>query len=382
MEENYPEGTPGIDIVAELKKLQDNVSSATMSLVFGRMSWETDAMIKQFKNRGIHIDDVDMNDTMKVASVVTKGVRNSIFKTLTFSQGQAKSLILQPISEEAASISDKLFPESMTVRTRRYSIMDSSANEWKIRQAKTVDVYKNQKINSVDHLKAPFQCGIVQFKNKGSKTMLMKRTEEPFDEGESRVVYEARLGKHLNLLNLPNAKIVAKAFKNIGGGCNTFREYKAPMDNATAAMFLAEEYNESSYRPAHCARIEYLEVSIVEELHTASNKMNEDESTRFNTEPLLPQGAFTKFNNNVGNWQEEHLDESLLRFTVFAYETTGGYLVVADLQGVKKGNIFTLTDPAVICQDPLRFGDSNLGGAFVEKCIESTRALMKENSWE
>ena len=174
---------------------------------------------------------------------------------------------------------------------------------------------------------------------------------------------------------------MAKAFKDIGGGTNKFKEYKTLMDNSTAAVFLANEYNESNYRPVHCARIRYLKVSIVEEKDGSTEQVAMDETFRFNTEALLPEGAFTKFNNNVGNWHEDHLDESLLRFTIFAHDITDGYLVVSDLQGVKRENEFILTDPAVLCKDLLRFGDSNLGEAFIEKCFESTKAIMKENGW-
>ena len=55
--------------------------------------------------------------------------------------------------------------------------------------------------------------------------------------------------------------------------------------------------------------------------------------------------------------------------------------MVTDLQGVKHGNTFTLTDPVILCRDFLRFGDSNLGPLFMQKCLEATRALMHENGW-
>jgi hypothetical protein len=106
-------------------------------------------------------------------------------------------------------------------------------------------------------------------------------------------------------------------------------------------------------------------------------------SRRFCTEEPLPKdgSAFTKFSNNTGHWDEDHLHETLLRFTDYTYKVTHGYLMVTDLQGVRKGNDFYLTDPVILCKDILRFGNTNLGEKFMEKCIQSTRAYMTENGW-
>lgn len=156
---NYEEGTPGVNIIAELQKLQDNVGAGTMTLLFGRLKNSTDTMISAFKEQEIHIEEVKMDDSKNVASAITKGVRNSIFKTLTFSQGKAKSLFLEPISENALSFGDSLFPKSDTVRTRRYTITDPLSDaSWKKRPANKVDVYRNKDLTSVDDLKAGFQC--------------------------------------------------------------------------------------------------------------------------------------------------------------------------------------------------------------------------------
>ncbi|CAG8786531.1 25950_t:CDS:1, partial [Racocetra persica] len=48
-------------------------------------------------------------------------------------------------------------------------------------------------------------------------------------------------------------------------------------------------------------------------------------------------------------------------FVHYTYEHTGGYLVVSDLQGIESPDQFLLTDPAIHCIDPLRFGKTNLG---------------------
>ena len=56
--------------------------------------------------------------------------------------------------------------------------------------------------------------------------------------------------------------------------------------------------------------------------------------------------------------------------------------MVTDLQGVRDGNQFILTDPALLCKDKTRFGDTNLGRKFIEKCMKATEAMLEENGWD
>ena len=121
-----------------------------------------------------------------------------------------------------------------------------------------------------------------------------------------------------------------------------------------------------------------LPVVVVEE-EDAKNESSGDR--RFCAEPHLPKGGteFVKYSNNTGYWDEDVIDETLLRFTKFTYDITHGYLLVSDLQGVRKGNQYYLTDPVILCKDILRFGNTNLGEKFVKKCIESTNAHLEEH---
>jgi hypothetical protein len=151
------------------------------------------------------------------------------------------------------------------------------------------------------------------------------------------------------------------------------------MEVSNIAFYLSKVYNKS-FRRAYLGRVLFLPVCVVEDLDEAK----EDAGTRrFCAETPLPAEAssFTQYSNNTGYWNEEHLDETLLRFTEFTYQATNGYLMVADLQGVRKGSDFYLTDPVVLCEDVLRFGRTNLGGTFMHKCINATWAIMKEKGW-
>lgn len=55
--------------------------------------------------------------------------------------------------------------------------------------------------------------------------------------------------------------------------------------------------------------------------------------------------------------------------------------MVTDLQGVRKDYECVLTDPVILCEDLMRFGHTNLGEKFQNKCIDTTRALLDENDW-
>ena len=152
------------------------------------------------------------------------------------------------------------------------------------------------------------------------------------------------------------------------------------METSSIAAFLAQKYNESPLRPKHCATIEFLQVCVVEEEATGREDSGE---RRFCAESLLDtkKYPFTRFSNNLGYWDEEILNESLLRFTKWTHTITDGYLVVTDLQGIKKENSFTLSDPAILCTDHLRFGGTNLGPKGINKCMKSTTSLLAERDW-
>jgi hypothetical protein len=174
--------------------------------------------------------------------------------------------------------------------------------------------------------------------------------------------------------------MVKKSFKHVGKGLNDRTQYLKQMEVSTIADFLANEYSRSPDRPSRCARIRVLTVAVVEE---EDEKNEKNGNRRFCAEECLPADgtAFTKFSNNTGYWDEDHLDESLLRFTLFTHTISQGYLMVTDLQGIRKGREFILTDPVILCKDVNRFGNTNLGEKFMQKFVDTTMVYMKEKGW-
>jgi hypothetical protein len=146
------------------------------------------------------------------------------------------------------------------------------------------------------------------------------------------------------------------------------------MEVSTIAQFLADQYNKTA-RPENCPSIRFLTVNVVQA----------EKGEYYCVEDYLPTADtdFVKYSNNTGYWNEEEMHQSLLLFTIFTHEKTGGYLMVTDLQGVRTDDDeFILTDPVVLCKETTRFGGTNLGPKFMEKCMTSTEAMLEEYGWD
>ena len=94
--DNYPNGTPGIDVLRELRILSENHGEGTMTLYFGQITSDTDKMLAMFKKNCINIEVPDFRDTKTIHGTVTKSVRRSIFKTVTAATHGKKVFLSQP----------------------------------------------------------------------------------------------------------------------------------------------------------------------------------------------------------------------------------------------------------------------------------------------
>ena len=71
-------------------------------------------------------------------------------------------------------------------------------------------------------------------------------------------------------------------------------------------------------------------------------------------EPYLGKDRYEKFNSNSG-WVNESCGSSMAAFSHFTYHNSSGKKLVCDLQGIKIGDKYILTDPA-ICSVHRDFG--------------------------
>ena len=95
------------------------------------------------------------------------------------------------------------------------------------------------------------------------------------------------------------------------------------------------------------------------------------------------QGSFRKFCDNTGGPVDISAgwDKTLAHFMKFTYEQTNGFMMVADLQGVKKcDGRFQLTDPVLLCTDVAAVATStNLGGQAIRNFVEQINALLNSD---
>ena len=363
----YPEGTPGVNILNEFEKLQGTVHPrGTMTLCFGKITEHTDKMVQRLTEQGIQLECVDLKDEKSLKHAATAGIRESIFKTFTATGGAG---VARPRRKAPL---------------KSYAVVSRvpSQDEWKKSRVSPVHVFHNKPVKKIADLQAPLTVGKMSFgKPRTDKTkkssMYIRYASSPFAEGETRIAFHGQLARNPEDLDLVDSTMVMKSFKHLGKRLNNCERYLKQMEVSNIARFLAGEYNKS--RLAHCAPIHVLRVCVVEEVEDANEGTG---NRRFCAEELLPGTEFTKYSNNTGYWKEEVLDESLVRFTKFSLEATNGYLMVTDLQGVKHDGSYYLTDPVLLCTNILRFGETNLGEKFMEKCIASTNAIMEENGWD
>jgi Mg-chelatase subunit ChlD len=196
--DSYPNGTPGIDIKAELKTMFANSESGTMTVHFGRITVETDQMIRRFKECGIPIDVVGIEDISKVAGSVTRSVRTSIFKTMTVSGGAGKSVAFAPVVDVESLLKSKSGVTTTAVSLKDYRIHDKipSANGWMRREAVSVKVYRNHTIKSVANYRHLLESAYSIFSwshQCDSSRPCLCRAANPFAEGEIRIAYHSAL---------------------------------------------------------------------------------------------------------------------------------------------------------------------------------------------
>lgn len=345
-----------------------------MQLHFARITSHTDQMIRVFGGKGFKFEVCDIQDPGKLSSAVTSSVRKSISKSVTASKSEH---------------SDYLGSYEEVKEIKAYSICEvkPSHDEWNTIKTRTVNVFCNKPISSVNDLKAPLSFGLLRWGKPSSsvteeKKMIMRIAKDPFAEGEMRLAYYAKLGKEgSGSKAAAEGDKILKSFKKTRKSSSSERKrYLAQMEVSTIAQFLANEFNKSS-RPLHCPEIRFLSVYVVE---TEDGTASSGDVRRYCAEDQLPCAAtnFTKYSNNTGYWDEDEINQSLLLFTKFSLNKTGGYMMVTDLQGVRHGNQYILTDPAILCKDKTRFGETNLGGKFIDKCVQATDAMLDEYGWD
>ncbi|RUP47906.1 kinase-like domain-containing protein [Jimgerdemannia flammicorona] len=213
-----------------------------------------------------------------------------------------------------------------------------------------------------------------------SGSVAIKVAEKPFSKGVERYAYYGRSIKAMS----KDEAVVLKKFAD-EGSVSDFERYLTSLEVQTIAAYMAFEFNRYNCTlsllllindvlqllklSVHCAlfppaanakKVKFLKARVIK---TAAY----GEPRYCSEEPLYRDANFKRFNCNAGVITEFH--STLEAFAHFTYQFTEGYLVVTDLQGAEYQTEFILTDPAILCVDNLRFGQTNLGSGGIKECF-------------
>jgi len=186
-----------------------------------------------------------------------------------------------------------------------------------------------------------------------SEAFYFKMSELPFSAGAEKYAYSG-----LDTTRHPARNVVIKEYK-IGRKANPIDKYLEAVEVSTIAAYLATRFN-SAIKRMNVKKVNFVVTKLLRAVIDNRNKY-------YTVEQRFQGATFERFNVNSGVIVE--MRPVLEAFAHFTYECTKHYLVVYDLQGVELENEFLLTDPAIHCIDPLRFGKTNLGERGINECF-------------
>ncbi|GBB86403.1 hypothetical protein RclHR1_12840001 [Rhizophagus clarus] len=330
-DDKYPYGDPnGLTAENVLEKMQKK----NILYFFGKITNETDQMLEIF--RGIigefPVFDLVGGDPIKLIEKFIKATSSSI----TYAVSLTSTLGSNP--KEMYSLQRKKLemcpdePDWNSLSLQKGVVM------WYL-IPKTLDGIKDPRYFSKSNL--------------FSKSFYFKIASQPFSAGVEKYAYYGR-----DVKSYPTKEMVIKEYLNDGKQNNPLEKYLEAVEISTVAYFLSEEFNFIA-RKKKIPKVNFLGVKLL-------RSGTVDLCTKYYTvEPRLKDAEYKRFNANTGVITE--LRPALEAFAHFTYEYTKGYLVVCDLQGIELNDEFLLTDPAIHCVDPLRFGRTNFGGNGIKQ---------------
>jgi hypothetical protein len=329
LRDKYPDGDPnGLTPESVLKEMQ----LKNIIYFFGKVTDHTEKMLQVFRSiiGEFPVFDIVGGDPISLIEKLVKATSSSI--TL------------------AVSLTSTVGSDSKDIYSLQQKKLDMNPNEpdWKVLPLQKGVVMWYNTPQDLYELKNP---NYFNKSNLYSNSFSFKIASQPFSAGVEKCAYFA--------LDTQDNPMVIKEYHCVGK-TNPFEKYLEAVEVSTVAYFLSEEFN-SFTKQEKIHKVNFLNVSL---LRTGTVELH----TRYYTiEPRLQNSGYKRFNANTGIITELH--HTLEAFAHFTYEYTNGYLVVCDLQGVELDGEFLLTDPAIHCVDPLRFGRTNFGKEGIKQCF-------------
>ncbi|RHZ48991.1 hypothetical protein Glove_535g4 [Diversispora epigaea] len=329
MADDYPAGDPnGLTAEGVLEKMK----SENILYFFGKITNRTETMIQVFRSiiGEIPVFDLAGGDPTELINKFTRAATSSITISV--------------------SLTSTLGSRDKNVYTSRQRSHDLNPDvpDWDTLTLRKGVILCYPIPKTLDELKEP------RYFNKGrlvARNFSFKIAPQAFSSGGEKRAYFA-----LNTKSDPPKKVVMKEYLIDGTG-NPFERYLEAVEISSVASFLSIKFNLIARRK-NIRRVNFLDVSFI-------RASIDDRTSYYTTELELQDAKYERFNVNSGLIVK--FRPTLEAFAHFTYEYTGGYLVVCDLQGIELPDRFLLTDPAIHCIKPLRFGKTNLGGNGINR---------------
>ncbi|CAF0853645.1 unnamed protein product [Adineta steineri] len=227
-------------------------------------------------------------------------------------------------------------------RIKSYTIFNKEP-DWNLLETYSVNITEIIPPNDIEDLFRPLCVN----KTDGE----IKIALNPFAKGSLRFAF---YGQFLNDDSY-FIDVVFKELANADSKANTFIVYQEHLEIQAIAQFLAEQFNIEQQRIFR----NFLPI-IYADAHLVQQKLNPTKI--YQVERRMHQ-EWHKWNNNSGGVSLNEYSTILQAFSHWTYHITSGRLMVVDLQGVKVDCAYLLTDPALHCEDLLRFQKTrtNLG---------------------
>ncbi|CAG8534725.1 7126_t:CDS:1 [Paraglomus occultum] len=328
----YPDGDPnGLTAESVLKEMQ----MENILYFFGKVTNDTNTMVEVFRSiiGEFSVFDLIGGDPTTLIDRLYKAACSAITSSVTLTSTIGSDI------KSVYSMRQKKLEMNTNEPDWEESKSHSGVLLW-YRTPKTVGELKNH--------------GYFNKSNLFSQSFSFKMSMEPFSAGAERYAYFG-----VDTKSEPNRKVVIKEYLSLKQHTNLIEKYLEAVEVSTVAHYLSVKFNLAIKR-MDVKKVNFLEVKLL--------RSTIDFKTQYYTvEPRLQDAEFKRFNVNSGVIVE--LRPSLEAFAHFTYEYTNKYLVVYDLQGMELSDEFLLTDPAIHCIDPLRFGKTNLGVKGISNCF-------------
>ncbi|CAG8561476.1 9894_t:CDS:2 [Acaulospora colombiana] len=329
--DDYPGGDPN-GLTAEI--VLEKMKSEGILYSFGKITGFTDKMIEVFRSilGEIQICDLVGGDPIELINKFVKATTSSITMSISLTSALGSRTRDVYSSQERRVDIDPSVPNWNDLLAQRGVTLSYTI-------PRTQNELEDRRYFCKERLH--------------SRNYYFKIAQQPFSSGVEKYAYFSIDTKR----NPPRRMVMKEYFKN--DSRNPFEKYLEAIEISSVASFLSIRFNSAARRKNICS-INFLDVKLV---RVAMN----GRTRYYITEPELQGAKFKRFNVNSGLIVEHR--PTLEAFVHFSYWYTDGYLVICDLQGIENTDQFLLTDPAIHCTDPLRFGRTNLGKRGIEKCF-------------